>query len=348
MSNPNGNLFGATVEVVDGSSQDIISVTVPPSSSIQVIEDEAGATLALHGSDSAENYQTVLRSLTYQFIPENPCTHGRQDPCVNQKETVIKITDAVNSDTAIVEIQTVAPPEFYTVSGNGNVIPNGTATAPSSFYGTQLIYASPQTFVITNNGTSNLTISTIQANTAAFVATPSQSLPQTIAPSTTFDFTVTFSPTTAGIYDGTLNIVAAFSDNPTVPVNYVFNLAGNTADSFSILGTDLSVIAAGNVPNSTQGTLLVLDITTTFTVQNNAGSELEVSSITVSGPLGVTFEGVMPTYSLAQGEQEALNIFNNDTSDSNSVPGTVTVCGSYNAETLPVTFTFNIATTPNA
>ncbi|PBQ34391.1 hypothetical protein CNR22_22300 [Sphingobacteriaceae bacterium] len=139
------------------------------------------------------------------------------------------------------------PASSITVSGNSNVITNG-STGTSTLNYTNFGTLSSGTFVIQNSGSGTLNISApyfTGANASEFSVTTLPSL--SLAASATTSFVVAFTPTTGGFRTATLNIN---SNDCNIPL---FNCAiGGTPAAASALdfdGTD-DYVACGNILTS--------------------------------------------------------------------------------------------------
>jgi len=119
-----------------------------------------------------------------------------------------EVTDLAGNKTTCSFNVTVNAPEIN-ISGNGTPISSGDNT-PSGTDHTDLGGTIPgnsisKTFVIANNGTSALTVSSININNAAFTRS-GISLPATIQPGQTASFTVSFASTVLGVQTAVVTV----------------------------------------------------------------------------------------------------------------------------------------------
>ncbi len=118
------------------------------------------------------------------------------------------------------------------VSGNGNAIPNN-ESSPSSTnftdFGTQDRYAQPiqETFVVKNNGSATLTLSTPVLPSGYTVTEP---LSGTLAPGASDSFAVQLNTASPGIFAGNISIA---SNDPNTPT-FNFKVTGSISTTFKI------------------------------------------------------------------------------------------------------------------
>jgi len=123
----------------------------------------------------------------------------------------------------------VAPtPEVITVLGNGISIPNGSSTPEAAngtdFENVEVGQIDTNTFVIQNDGTADLTVSSIGFTTVGSdpqfsIGTVSETLPFDIAPGGQITFEVVFTPTGFTDYDAVVSINS--SDNEENPFEFI-------------------------------------------------------------------------------------------------------------------------------
>lgn len=71
VTDPYDDVFGATVQVVDGAGKDVLDLPSPPDGITVGVEDD-GATLRLSGRAPAATYATALAGVTYRNTDDNP------------------------------------------------------------------------------------------------------------------------------------------------------------------------------------------------------------------------------------------------------------------------------------
>ena len=144
----------------------------------------------------------------------------------------------------------------------------------------------PNSFIIENNGTADLTVnSVVSSNATEFAVTGTTS--GVITPGNSITFTVTFDPSALGLRTGIITIDSDDVDEGT----YNFDIQG-TGDEPEINiqgGSPLTTIANGDSsPSTAKGTIIGSTstgaaITSTFTIQNIGGVDLTIGAISFSG-----------------------------------------------------------------
>jgi hypothetical protein len=138
--------------------------------------------------------------------------------------------------------------------------------------------STPQTFTLSNTGTSNLTVNSITLtgdNASEFVRSNDNCTGKTIAPSSSCTVQVTFSPTSSGAKTANLSIVSNDPGKPTFEVKLIGT--GIDQEKFTITSS-----AGSNGTIDPLGTVTVKSGTSqTFTITPN--SEYQVEDVTVDG-----------------------------------------------------------------
>ncbi len=163
------------------------------------------------------------------------------------------------------------------------------APSPHSF-GNQPINTTSanQTFTITNQGAANLVITSI-TTASPFAVTP-PALPATVIPGGNVIFTGRFSPTAAGLANGTISIV---SNDPLSPAT--INVSGTgVAAAISVSPTSHD-FGDQRVGTTSAGK--------TFAITNTGTATLNVSSITTIGP----FSTPNTSFSIAPGGTQNIS-----------------------------------------
>ena len=154
--------------------------------------------------------------------------------------------------------------------------------------------SSTQTLHITNTGASALTINSVTLKSSQF-SLVGPSLPRTVLPAQSVDYTLSFAPTTAG--------------NASASVQITSN-ASNTLASVSLAGIAQQASAAVQVsPSSLSFGSLTLQSTATqnVTLKNTGGISITISGITVTGS-GFGYSSLSPGYSLPPNQSVTFQI----------------------------------------
>ena len=155
--------------------------------------------------------------------------------------------------------------------------------------------SSTQTLHITNSGASALTINSVTLKSSQF-SLVGPSLPRTVLPAQSVDYTLSFAPTTAG--------------NASASVQITSN-ASNTLASVSLAGIAEQASAAVQVsPSSLSFGSLTLQSTATqnVTLKNTGGINITISGITITGS-GFGYSSLSPGYSLPANQSVTFQIW---------------------------------------
>ncbi|MBX7209431.1 MAG: choice-of-anchor D domain-containing protein [Verrucomicrobiaceae bacterium] len=247
------------------------------------------------------------------------------------------------------------------VSGNGNVIPDGTIVASTALH-TDFGMAAltneqiARTYTIQNNGQANLIITSITRSGVAAAeftagalfspATGYSAMPATIPTGESRTFTVYFDPAALGVRNATLNINC---NDPDTPI-YNFAVAGTSSNpEIDIIGKGLSILDGDTTPTSIDGTDFGFGYsggnpeTRSYTVHNSGTASLILTGITMTGlqssafsaspqptyqviPVGGTFDFTVTFMPAVTGSNSAtLNVLCNDPNEATynySIKGT--------------------------
>ena len=179
---------------------------------------------------------------------------------------------AVGSDLFTLSGKGLGPQLGFSYSTSTGTIITINATTNTSVVFTPLpVTQSEQlTFVVTNTGTLQATVSNVsigEANSPFSIPTPPASLPITIAPGNSFSFNVAFTPVTVGFAQGTLRVdanVVPLTGSGTAPPplpSYTFqgpsgNVAAQSQPGVGLsLSTAYPVAVAGTLTLTTSGNL---------------------------------------------------------------------------------------------
>jgi hypothetical protein len=144
-------------------------------------------------------------------------------------------------------------PQLVSLSGTGSAATLQAASSSLSFGSVTAGTSSSQTLVITNSGTAPATIQAISTGNTAFTVTGA-TLPATVASGASLTLTITFAPTTAGSYTGTLAIQSnATNSTLSVALSGTATAAAPVSHSVTVNWTDAATAISGyNVYRSTQ------------------------------------------------------------------------------------------------
>jgi Abnormal spindle-like microcephaly-assoc'd, ASPM-SPD-2-Hydin len=191
------------------------------------------------------------------------------------------------------------------VTSDGSVIPinislfasaiaaGSISTSPTSFsFGNVPVGGRPgKTETITNTGAGNVTITGVGA-TGAFAAV-SPKVPLTLTPNETVSFSVYFDPTAVGATTGMLAITISGLDTPV---------------DLSLSGTGVAAGTLSASPSSFtfSGVQVGQSQSQTETLQNNGGTNVDVSQVTASGT-GFSVSGFTPV-TLTPGQSTTFSV----------------------------------------
>ncbi len=194
---------------------------------------------------------------------------------------------AAGSRTGSVQIFSNASgsPHSIAVSGTGTVAVLSIAPTPADFGSVPAGTSSTLTLTVTNTGTAPLVVSLVSVSGTGFAQT-NNCVSAAVAPGTTCQVSLAFSPTVAGAHSGTLTVTSNASGSP-----HGVSLSG-TGTSFGVTLSPAPV-AFGNVPVGGSASA-------TITLQNTGTATLTVSGITVAGSLFFAQSNTCPA-SLAPG-----------------------------------------------
>ena len=188
-----------------------------------------------------------------------------------------------------------------------------------NFGGTVTGITNTQTLSVSNAGSANLAVTQASLSGAGF-ALSGLTLPLSVAPGGSSQFTVSFAPTTAGTFSGTLMLV---NNSPTPSLGVA--VTGTGVTQVLQLSASPASVSFGTVTTGTSATQ-------TVTMTNTGNSAVSVSQITVSTNFSVS--GITLPISLSAGQSTAFNVCFTPTT-TGSLSGTVTVTS--NASNSPTT-----------
>jgi gliding motility-associated-like protein len=140
----------------------------------------------------------------------------------------------------------VAPAAIFSVTGNGNNVPQGSTT--TTLNGTSFGTLTAQTFSAYNAGTG-----TLQINTIYFTGPNASQFSVTSAPVSTLTtvgstFAITLSPTVTGVHSATVNVITNDCTNPTF--TFVITSTVNPAGALNLDGSNDYVGLGMGITNS--------------------------------------------------------------------------------------------------
>lgn len=206
------------------------------------------------------------------------------------------------------------------MAGNGNNIADGsasTSTSNNTDFGVTSVTSGTitRTFVISNTGFSNLTISSIAfsgTHAADFSVTTSPAA--TIAPGGTSSFVVTFNPSASGVRNATITI----NNNDFDEGAFEFAIAGTGATpDIEVRGNNVVIADDDNTPVSadftTYGSIAVTggSLTRTYTITSPASASiaLTLGTITLTGTNASQFSVTQPSVTtLNPGESTTFTV----------------------------------------
>lgn len=211
-------------------------------------------------------------------------------------------------------------PSTITLSGTGVQPQISPSPASVSFGSVNSGVSSTQTLTISNPGTANLTITQASMSGTGF-SYSGLTMPLTIAPGASASCTVSFAPTTAGTFSGTLTLV---NNSPTSSL--AVPLSGTGVAQTLQLSASPTSLSFGSV-------LTGSSTIKTVTLTNTGSGSLTISSDSVSGS-GFTVTGLTLPLTLAASQSTTFSgVF--DPAAIGSVTGSVTVVS--NATNSPAT-----------
>jgi len=152
-----------------------------------------------------------------------------------------------------------------------------------------------QTIHVSNTGKSPIQLSSLKVSDKDFVIS-GPSVPRTILPSTGLDYTLAFTPSTAGSQTASVSIGNSASSAPT---------------TVPLAGTGTKATAAVQLnPNSVNFGSLVLQTTGTksISLQNSGDVSVKISGVTVAGA-GFGFADLSPGFSLSPNQTVTFQVW---------------------------------------
>lgn len=211
-------------------------------------------------------------------------------------------TTATNYNSSFV-VQTNAINGNQTVNLQGEGVAPAISITPSpiTFTNTTVGQSQSMNLVIKNNGTLPVTINSFDSPVAPFSITNLPTTPYSLAPGSTLNLVVKFSPTTAGSFSSSLGILF---DYATTPTNVNITGTGSSVTQaaniiFQQNGSQVTSVAFGNVFKGSSSKK-------TLSVKNNGSSATTINSVSISN---AAFTATLPSsFTLNAGETRALDV----------------------------------------
>lgn len=183
------------------------------------------------------------------------------------------------------------------VSGSNPTTPGALSVSASTFDFKTVVVGQTvnQTLTISNSGPSPVQLTGLSLSNKEFTIT-GPSVPRTILPANSLNYTVSFAPTAAGTASGTLQIT---SDVSSVPNSVALTGAGEKA--FANLLLTPAAINFGNLALQSKSTQNV-------TMQNTGDISVTIQGITVAGA-GFGYSSLSPGFSLVPNQSVTFQVW---------------------------------------
>jgi Abnormal spindle-like microcephaly-assoc'd, ASPM-SPD-2-Hydin len=233
-------------------------------------------------------------------------------------------------------------PVTISLSGTGIQPQISVTPASASFGNVTTGVTNTQTITISNPGTANLTVSQASMSGSGF-AYSGLTTPLTVAPGGSSPFTVSFDPTTAGSFTGTLTLV-----NSATPSAAVSLSGTGVAQTLQVSASPTSV-SFGSVTTGTSATQ-------TVTLTNTGNANVSLSNDSVTGT-GFSVTGLTLPLTLNAGQSTSFSVVFDPssagsasgslsvTSNATNSPTTIALSGT---GTSPATYTVTLSWTPSS
>ncbi len=251
----------------------------------------------------------------------------------------------VGSLSGSVTVTSTASNSPATIALTGTGVQPQISVVPSSvsFSNVTVGATNTQSVTIQNTGTANLSVTQATLAGTGFTLT-GLAVPLSVAPGTSFAFSIGFTPASASSFTGTLTLV---SNAPTSPL--VVALAGSgVSPTLQITATPTSL----NFGSLTTGT----SATQSVTLANKGNASVTISQLTEAGA-GFTVSGLTPSLTLAAGQSTSFNV-TFDPATTGSLSGSVTVASNATNSpqvislsgtgTAPTTYSVGLTWTPSS
>ena len=204
---------------------------------------------------------------------------------------------------------------LLTLSAYGESVKRGRLAAnpsPVAFPNTQVGASGTVTVALSNDGGSDLTIRRVKLSGATF-SISNLALPVTLRAGTATAATITFAPTGAGSFNGSLSFYTVAADGVT---DKIVVILGGSGVSFEILTPNPSSQAFGSVQVGSSSSL-------SQTLTNTGGSSLTISGAVASGA-GFSLSGLSLPLTLNPGQSTSFAVLFSPTA-SGAASGSVSI-----------------------
>jgi hypothetical protein len=312
--NVNGNGVNAGSIVPSSKSLSFGNVTVGKSQSQNVTLGNPGGSSVtiLQASVSSSSFTLSGLTLPVTLAPGQsvPATINFIPTATGVVNGSISLSGSASLSTKQGASSSKAASSSITVSGDG-VQAGNVVLSPGSFDFPNVQVGKSQTIAaaLTNTGGSSATISAATVSGAGF-SLSGISVPLTLAPGQVANFSVVFTPASAGSATGTLSVTSSTNSGALTAA-----LAG-TGVTAGTLSLSPSSLTFGNVPVGSSKSLQE-------TVTNTGGTSVSLTAVTASGT-GYSVTGITPPVQIAPGASVSFNVVFAPTSTGSS-NGTIAI-----------------------
>jgi len=293
----------------------------------------AGSNTTIAGGSSTTLGASAVSGSTYSWSPStglssSTVANPTASPATTTTYTVTE-TNASGCTASNTVTVTVVYPAINVLGNSTNIAAGSTSVSASNAtnFGTTATGSSSETYTVQNKGGAPLNISSVKitgTNYSNFSVTASPASSVSAGGSTTF--TVTFASAVAGTYNGTVNVN---SNDPNTP-SYTYAIqATEAAPAINVIGNNNKIIAGSTSVSTTNatnfGTTTTGTSTETYTVQNNGGAPLSISSVKISGANASDFNVTSSPASSVNGNSSTTFTVTFNAASAGTYNGTVTI-----------------------
>lgn len=280
----------------------LASVTVSSTSvsfgSVDVNTSSAPATLVITNTNRHSVTLENISSSAPQFVVGSISLPYTLDPHASVSFSIVFQPAAAQSFSGTIQISFAgragSGSDTISVTGTG-VQPLITLTPSSAAFGNVTTgVTNTQTFTIANPGTANLSVKQVSVSGAGFAYSGLVS-PLTIAPGASVPFTVSFRPTSATSFSGTLTL-ANNSPNPSVTAS----LSGSGVAPILQLSASPISVGFGNVTTGTHAAQ-------TVTLTNSGNAQVSLNGDSINGA-GFSVAGLALPLALDAGQSTSFSV----------------------------------------
>jgi hypothetical protein len=200
--------------------------------------------------------------------------------------TFAPLTGAAETGSATITSTASNSPATVSLSGTGVSYLVSASPGSLSFGNIPTGTSAAQKVTVTNTGSASVNITQVTVSGEGFSASPA-TLPLTLTGGQNTSFNVTFAPTTAGVFTGTVTVSSSATDSPAT-----VSLSG-TGTTYLLNATPLS-LRFGNVAAKSTGSLPI-------TITNTGTANVTIVSATETGT-GFSITGLALPLTLAAGQ----------------------------------------------